>query len=219
MKLIGGNPLDATSVTFDKKGFKNLRISAEYTFPEGSLIDVNTKRAASVTLSCETEDGWSDWIADVKFNPFYISGFEDIKFGPDDNNTSMYYDHSDKKNPAGIPSPYKNSDDTDQIDTHLPTWRGFYIPSIGLTLPAAFSSEGGNPIVVKAEKLIFDGGLSGNVSINNILEIGKGSLDGWYYSIDRFQIDIWKNSFKHQITWILSIAVILKFRSINLSMY
>ncbi|MBK8372997.1 MAG: hypothetical protein IPL20_16965 [Saprospiraceae bacterium] len=196
MKLIGGNPLDATSVTFDKKGFKNLRISAEYTFPEGSLIDVNTKRAASVTLSCETEDGWSDWIADVKFNPFYISGFEDIKFGPDDNNTSMYYDHSDKKNPAGIPSPYKNSDDTDQIDTHLPTWRGFYIPSIGLTLPAAFSSEGGNPIVVKAEKLIFDGGLSGNVSINNILEIGKGSLDGWYYSIDRFQIDIWKNSFK-----------------------
>lgn len=49
---------------------------------------------------------------------------------------------------------------------------------------------------MKAEKLIFDGGLSGNVSINNILEIGKGSLDGWYYSIDRFQIDIWKNSFK-----------------------
>lgn len=196
IKLKGGDPKEATSITFDKKGFKNLRLSAEYTFPEGSLVDANTKRAASVTLTCETEDGWSDWVADVKFRPFYINGFDDMIFGPDGNNTSMYYDHSDKKNPMGIPSPYKNSDNTDQIATDQPTWRGFYIPSIGLTLPAVFSNGDGNPIVVKAEKLIFDGGLSGNISVINILNIGNGSLDGWYYSIDEFKIDIWKNSFK-----------------------
>ncbi|MBK9736572.1 MAG: hypothetical protein IPO92_17075 [Saprospiraceae bacterium] len=195
-KLLGGDPLTSTSVTFDKKGFKNLHIGAEYTFPQGSLVDAKTKGAASVTLTSDTEEGWNDWMGDVKFTSFYISGFEDVKFGPDDNNTSMYYDHSDKRNPPGIPSPYKNSDDTDQIDTNQPTWRGFYIPSIGLTLPGAFSNVDGKPIVVKAEKLIFDGGLSGNVSVNNILAIDDGSLDGWYYSIDQFKIDIWKNSFK-----------------------
>jgi hypothetical protein len=84
----------------------------------------------------------------------------------------MYYDHSDTKNPNGIPSPYRSTDPNDQpIQTDLMTWRGFYIPAIDLTLPAALTNVNKTPIVVSAQKLIFDGGISGSVSVNNILNI------------------------------------------------
>jgi hypothetical protein len=197
LKFKGSNTVQSTSITFDKTGFKNLHIGAEYTFPNGSLRDVNTEAAAKVTLTSDTEKGWNDWVAEVQFSPFYIDGFKDIKFGPDANNTVLYYDHSDFRNPDNIPSPYASTDNTETpIATNLLTWRGFYIPSIGITLPPSLHTGEGKSVVIKAEKLIFDGGISGNISVNNILSIGDGSMDTWYYSIDQFKIDIWKNTFK-----------------------
>jgi hypothetical protein len=197
LKFKGSNTVQSTSITFDKTGFKNLHIGAEYTFPNGSLRDVNTEAAAKVTLTSDTEKGWNDWVAEVQFSPFYIDGFKDIKFGPDANNTVLYYDHSDFRNPDNIPSPYTSTDNTETpIATNLLTWRGFYIPSIGITLPPSLHTGEGKSVVIKAEKLIFDGGISGNISVSNILSIGDGSMDTWYYSIEQFKIDIWKNTFK-----------------------
>lgn len=194
--LKGGQNNDGTSLTFDKDGFKNLHIAASYTFPQGSLIDVKTNQSAKVAFVADTDSGWSDWVAEVQMDQFYMSGFPDMTFGSD-NNTKIIYDHSDKRNPNGIPSPYTSADQSDQpIATNLLTWRGFYIPSIEIKLPASLTNANGQNLTVKAEKLIFDGGLSGNVSINNILSIGDGSLDGWYYSIDQFKLNIWKNTFK-----------------------
>lgn len=197
IKLNGGKANDPTYILFSKDGFEKLRISATYTFPDGTLIKQGTNLPASVSLTAETDKGWSDWIAEVSFTPFHISGFDDFVFGPDKQNTKMYYDHSDTKNPNGIPSPYRSTDPNDQpIQTDLMTWRGFYIPAIDLTLPAALTNVNKTPIVVSAQKLIFDGGISGSVSVNNILNINDGSLDGWYFSIDQFKIDFWKNTFK-----------------------
>ncbi len=197
--LLGGiNDAKATSITFDKKGFKNLHIGAKYTFPAGSLIDKNTNGPASVIMQSDTEEGWNDWVAEVEFSTFYISGFDEFSFGPDKNGTKMYYDHSDVRNPQNIPSPYLSGDANDPpIATNLLTWRGFYIPAIQINLPGYFNNANSKtPTTVLAEKLIFDGGLSGSVSVNNILDLGDGSLDSWYFSIDQFKLDLWKNSFK-----------------------
>jgi len=197
--MLGGiNDSKATSITFDKNGFKNLHIGAKYTFPAGSLVDKNTNSPASVIMQSDTEEGWSDWVAEVEFSTFYISGFNEFSFGPDKNGTKMYYDHSDVRNPQNIPSPYTSSDTNETpIATNLLTWRGFYIPAIQINLPGYFNNTTTNtPTTVLAEKLIFDGGLSGNVSVNNILAIRDGSLDSWYFSIDQFKIDLWKSSFK-----------------------
>ena len=199
LTMLGGvNDNKATSVTFDKKGFKNLHIGAKYTFPAGSLIDKNTNGPASVFLQSDTEEGWNDWVAEVEFSPFYISGFDEFTFGPDQNGTKMYYDHSDVRNPQNIPSPYVSSDANEPpIATNLLTWRGFYIPAIQINLPGYFNNATNKtPTTILAEKLIFDGGLSGNVSVNNILALGDGSLDSWYFSIDQFKLDLWKNTFK-----------------------
>ncbi len=195
--LKGGNEATATSISFDKDGFKNLHIHAVYTFPSNTLEHKVTHAAATVSLISDTEKGWNDWVGTVEISPFVIHGFDEFSFGPDDANTKMYYDHSDVRNPPGIPSPYTSTDSNEApIATNLPTWRGFYIPSIGLTLPPSLSNIDAKPIVIKAEKLIFDEGISGSVSVNNIMSISDGSLDGWYFSIDQFKIDFWKNTFK-----------------------
>ncbi|MCC6689181.1 MAG: hypothetical protein IT268_09060 [Saprospiraceae bacterium] len=197
ISLKGNGKNDGTSISFDKDGFKNLHIAATYTFPDNSLVEVASQKPAAVTLTSDTDSGWSDWLAEVKFSEFYMAGFPDVTFGPDANGTKIMYDHSDKRNPADIPSPYTSEDNADApINTNQPTWRGFYIPSVAIKLPPSLTNVNGNPLVVKAEKLIFDGGLSGNVSVNNIMSINDGSLDGWYYSIDQFQINFWKNTFK-----------------------
>lgn len=197
IKLKGGFDIDKTSITFDKEGFKNLRIVASYTFPENSLIDVNNQKPAEVTLATDTKKGWNDWIADVDFKTFYISGFPEMTFGPDNQGTKIFYDHSDTRNPDGIPMPYTSQDSNDPpIPTDQMNWRGFYIPSISINLPASLTNINGKQLEVKAEKLIFSEGLSGNISVNNIMSISDGSLDGWYYSIDQFKINLWKNTFK-----------------------
>lgn len=196
LTLLGGFDETATSITFDKEGFKSLRIGAAYTFPAGTLVNAETKAPAVFTISAETEKGWNDWIAEVTHQPFHIVGMDDFIFGAQGEASSIYYDHSDFSNPQNIPSPYKSPDGNEEIATHLPTWRGFYISQIGLTLPAVLANSEGKKIVVKAEKFIFDQGLSGAISINNILSIDKGSLDGWYFSIESFKLHLWKNTFK-----------------------
>lgn len=197
IKLKGGFDGDKTSITFDKEGFKNLRIVASYTFPENSLIDVNNQKPAEVTLATDTKKGWNDWIADVDFKTFYIAGFPEMIFGPDNQGTKIFYDHSDTRNPDGIPMPYTSQDSNDPpIPTDQMNWRGFYIPSISIKLPSSLTNINGKQLEVKAEKLIFSEGLSGNISVNNIMSISDGSLDGWYYSIDQFAINLWKNTFK-----------------------
>jgi len=198
IKLNGGISDQSTSILFDKDGFKKLHIGATYTFPAGTLVKHGTDTPANVVLTADTDKGWSDWIAECSFTAFNVSGFTDFVFGPDDQNSKIYYDHSDTRNPDNIPSPYRSTDPDDSpIHTELLTWRGFYIPSINLKLPAAFNNINNTPITVNAQKLIFDEGLSGDISVNNILSISDGSLDGWYFSIDAFNINFWKNSFKN----------------------
>lgn len=197
ISLNGNKDNSGTSLTFDKEGFKQLHISATYTFPQGSLVDVKTNQPAKVSIVSDTDTGWSDWLAEIQIDEFYMFGFQDMTFGPDNKNTKILYDHSDKRNPVDIPSPYTSSDQSDQpIATNLLTWHGFYIPSIDIKLPASLTNVNGSKLTIKAEKLIFDGGLSGIVSVNNVMSISDGSIDGWYYSIDQFKINIWKNTFK-----------------------
>lgn len=197
ISLNGNAKNDGTFITFNKEGFENLHISASYTFPANSLIDPKDQTPAKVTLITDTKKGWNDWVAEVNFSKFYMAGFPEMTFGPDEKGTKMFYDHSDTRNPEGIPSPYVSEDPQDQpIQTNKLTWRGFYIPSIAINLPASLTNINGQPLVIKAEKLIFDGGISGNVSVNNIMSISDGTLDGWYYSIDQFKINIWQNTFK-----------------------
>ncbi|SHH16420.1 TANFOR domain-containing protein [Chryseolinea serpens] len=183
------NPLDSgTYVVFDKDGFKKLRIQAEYAFPAGMLVkksDMVSPVKATLTASAIT---WSNWMAKVDIDPFYLAGSTDFGFSLVGSGT---YDHSSSSNPVGMPVIAAKPN----IST--PDWNGFYLPNLTVELPAIIKkASGGPPITTAVKDLIIDTqGLSGAVNATNVLAIGDGDLGGWYYSVDNIGVNFLNNSF------------------------
>ncbi|MBL0739905.1 hypothetical protein [Chryseolinea lacunae] len=183
------NPLDSgTYVVFDKDGFKKLRIQAEYAFPTSMLVkkvDKVSQVKATLTASAVS---WSNWMAKVNIDPFYLSGNEDFGFSIVGSGT---YDHSSTSNPVGMPVIAAKT------NINTPDWNGFYLPTLSVELPAVIKKIGGGPPLTAAVKnLIIDNqGLSGSVNAVNVLAIGDGDLGGWYYSVDNIGVDFLNNSF------------------------
>jgi len=185
-----------TSITFDKDGFKSLSIDAEFTFPGSTITDVQTNEPVKARLKAQTTQGWADWVAEVQIPQFYVTGMQSIKFdlGP----KKMFYDHSDFANPAGIPAQFTSPGES-PINTSLPTWKGFYIPEIQVMLPEIIkNTDNNNGLTIMGSKLIIDAnGFSGVIkNAGKVLEIGKGSMDGWYASIDNVSLEFFKSGFK-----------------------
>jgi len=183
------NPLDSgTYVVFDKDGFKKLRIQAEYAFPAGMLVkksDMVSPVKATLTASALS---WSNWMAKVDIDPFYLGGSTDFGFTLVGSGT---YDHSSSSNPVGMPVIAAKPN----IST--PDWNGFYLPNLTVELPAIIKkASGGPPITTAVKDLIIDTqGLSGAVNATNVLAIGDGDLGGWYYSVDNIGVNFLNNSF------------------------
>lgn len=187
---------DGTSLVIDKDGFKQLNIEADYLFPEGTLVEYNTNIPIKAGLNATTTEGWGNWMAAVSLPKFNVAGMSTIAFDLGDR--KMYYDHSDKDNPPGIPDQFAYPGE-DPINTSLPTWHGFYIERIEAFLPEIIKNTGNNgKISVIASRLLFDSnGFTGTIANNGtLLEIGKGSLDGWHASIDQVNIVFFKSAFK-----------------------
>ena len=186
MKLKGGaNTSDlATYVQFKDFGFEKLRIKAEYALPLSFIAKKdNHNEKVLVTLIGEGKN-WSDWTATVMFDPFVVKGVEDLSFTLEGYAT---YDHSSITNPIGIPADLVGD----------VTWNGFYLPALKVGLPTVIHKlNSSDPITFSATNLIIDGeGVSANLNGNGVLDLGDGSLDGWYFSINKIYATIIKNSF------------------------
>ena len=182
-------PLDSgTYVTFDKDGFKKLRIQAEYTFSP-SLIVKKTDKVSPVTATLTaTALTWSNWMASISMDPFYLNGNSDFGFTLIGGGT---YDHSSTANPPGMPAIQ------DKMNISTADWNGFYLPNVSVELPAVIKKIGGGPpITAAAKNLIIDNqGVTGSLNATNVLAIGDGDMGGWYYSVDNFGVNFLNNSF------------------------
>ncbi|MES2732297.1 MAG: hypothetical protein V4714_11125 [Bacteroidota bacterium] len=182
-------PADSGSyVVFDKDGFRTLRIQAAYTFPTSLLVKKSDNASpVTATLTANTLS-WSDWMASVSIDPFYMTGSSDFAFflkGP------AIYDHSSTRNPVGMPSI------PEKINIATTDWNGFYVTQLSVELPPIFKNiKSATPILASANNLIIDGmGVTGALQANNLLAIGDGDLGGWYYSMDNFNLKFINNSF------------------------
>ena len=193
----GGNH-PGTSITFDKDGFKSLTIDASYTFPEGTILNAQTNSGLTADFVSKDLEGWSDWIAEITIPEFYVAGMQTIKFnlGSD----KIFYDHSDLRKPTGIPDTFTSPDPGDQpINTGDPTWKGFYIPKIGVVLPEIIKNATTKaPVTIIGSNPIIDhNGFTGTIkNQGKVIEIGNGSMDGWYASIDNVNIEFFNSGFK-----------------------
>ncbi len=199
LRTSGGNlnTDPGTSLTFNKNGMVNLTIDADYTFPNRSVIDAQSGQALTARLKAVTEQGWQDWIAELSMPKFKIGGLESIAF--ETGQRPIYFDHSDFKNPEGIPSSFTSADAGESpINTSLPTWQGIYIPKTEVHLPEIIKNANGQALKMETSNIIIDAnGLTGAIqNSGTVLTIGEGSMDGWYASIEKVTLNIFKSAFK-----------------------
>lgn len=182
MNLLAKVPADSgTYVKFNDGGFDMLRIKATYNFPTNKL-NAKTGMPLSATIIGEGKN-WSDWKASVTIEPFVVKGVENLTFSMDG---AAFYDHSSTSNPIGIPATLVSDN----------MWMGFYLPKLKMELPGAIRSSTPGPVSASVTKLIIENeGVSGTINTGTVLDIGNGSLDSWYFSIDNIHATFTKNSF------------------------
>jgi len=185
-----GNAKGGTYIVFDKDGFKNLQIVGDIALPQ-SLIVKKADNVSAVTaeITATTDKGWTDWMAQVTIDPFVMAGNKDFGFTLVGSAT---YDHSDVQNPAGMPTM------NEKPELAATQWHGFYLPQLNMNLPAVLKNAAGQPLQASVQGLVIDGnGVTAKVGITNLLQIGNGSMGGWYYSIDNLGITIINNAFQN----------------------
>lgn len=182
-KKNGALPTDSgTYVVFDQKGFSTLRIQGEYSFPQ-NLIKAKAGGAAKATVIADAVS-WTDWIASVTLPAFQMAHNTDFTF----NLSTLYYDHSDTRNPNNMPPDYQES--------KVPQWRGFFAPKLAVDLPAVLNQGNSNTLSIKSENLIIDNrGVTGNLLALKVFALGNGSLSTWSCSLDTVKVNFKYNSF------------------------
>jgi hypothetical protein len=165
-------------VRWDCNGFKELRLKADVTFPRDWLVpdpDNNQQVKAHFVTTIRKK---RDWMASAELDKCTISGADG--FGLEV--VSMYFDHSDVQNPAGMtfPQGYAGTTGTD--------WHGFYIKTATVTLPKSLKTFKNSPPTISVNDLLIDGtGMSGVFLALNIIQYPEGDFGGWGASIDTIE--------------------------------
>lgn len=199
LKLKGEN--GETFIKFDQQGFQELSISASYLFQPGTLTNAESGAPAEAVITAKTKGGWSNWIGEARVKPFKIGVSNDFIFGKGNTDVVMLYDHSDveiaKHNNTQMPGRFESGDPGDAPIIISPDWTGFYIPEVIVQLPNGINKLAGERLEFIARELLYEQGISGKVeTAGRLVELGNGSLDGWYASVDAVGLQFWKNSLK-----------------------
>ena len=177
-----------THVVFDENGYKQLRVHGLLTPP--GLVNAETNGPVEISVNAGMVN-FQNWTAQLSFPKFYVQGLSDFKFAMLPGKPALY-DHSETTTPAKLPEGY-----LENPALELNLWQGLYFPEISLELPAFIKRADGKPLTVGVSDLISDNnGFSGKAFVKNILDVGSGSLDSWYYSIDELSVSFLKSTFQ-----------------------
>ncbi|RYD52637.1 MAG: hypothetical protein EOP52_00365 [Sphingobacteriales bacterium] len=186
--LLKNGSADTTTGTYalwDKNdGIKALQLNGQYLFDKTTIVTPTTD-TVKADLKFKTAQGWDNWIATLKLPAFCRPNDTSMRF----EGTTAFYDHSSIANPTTLPGAL--------ISNEGVGWTGFFMESIGVSLPPFVKSvKNPNRVTATVSNLIVDkNGITAKCNAQNILSLDDGTLDGWYFSVDKFQLQITKNSF------------------------
>jgi len=182
-----------TKVHFDCAGFVDMVIDAGIEFNPNVFVTENPQTGAQLTTPLTahfttTIQSWSDMIVEVSLPPFQLKKLKGFGFEVQ----QAAFDFSDLNNPTGIVFP-QNYTGLEVFSGMPELWQGFYFRQLVLRLPPELNE--GERIAVMAQNLIIDDmGLSGTFAAENLLTLEDGSLGGWAFSLDRFELNLVTNS-------------------------
>ncbi|MCX6250839.1 MAG: hypothetical protein NTX61_08810 [Bacteroidetes bacterium] len=167
-----------TYITWDCNGFKELCLEMDVFFPRAWLKPAPDNETDSVKTTIKTTiSDWNDWLVQATLPKATITGTQGMMIEAQ----NIWYDHSDKRNPAGIrfPSNFKS-------DSSI-TFRGFWMQTAKLVLPDNFTTYS-NPaqnITVDFNNLIINKkGITGRIIGKNIINFPDANISSLGASID-----------------------------------
>lgn len=133
---------------------------------------------------------------------FQVKGVEGWGFRLDEG----YIDLSALENPEGMvfPENYQHfatsipdGANAEQISSITNSWKGFYLKEMAIQAPKDFyKAAGDRQFTTGVRNLIIDGtGFSANFITENIIDINKGQVEKFAFSLDRVEIRILQNAF------------------------
>ena len=200
-KFKGSSAADTSKGTYVniKNGkLERVMARAEIAFPQNTMApeDKDGKMTTGSVISNIQFRfaNWNDWMATIEIPHFQLKDTPGLSF----HTTKVFYDHSNKEDPSGFKYPL--SKDVPANNAFM----GLYIEEMKILLPEDFKTfnnsdkrtefTAGNFVVESA-------GISADINGKNIIGLGvdktgEGSMGGFAFSLDNFQIVFEKNTYK-----------------------
>ena len=203
----GTDPANSTYLAYKANGSDNvLNIVADVSIPDATLVEGGAPVTAR--LVANTKDGFDNWQAKASIaGAFRFSGLDDFTFKL---GNGAVYDHDINHNTDGFGealTALQSSLVADKSDaaTKLAllretAWQGFFMPELSVTLPTLFQKTDGKTtttasVTVRNMMLGKSLGLTGVLNAENVINYKEGSLDGWYFSLDKIGITFFDGTF------------------------
>lgn len=195
VKIKFNSGADKSSIAFDCKGPKTLKIDGEFIFPKEKLVATNADgeemQGAKVRIpfSYSSGDNFKDWMLEnLSTVPAHFS-FPSTK-GFVFTAQNLVYDHHSSNSASGMTFHANHPNNPSNGIPNSKLWQGFYMDEVSVKFPKGFQKNG-DDIVVSAQKMLIDkSGFWGTASIQNILTPQEnGSLGGWKFSIAELALD------------------------------
>lgn len=181
-KFMAASKTDSgTYISWDCKGFKELRLRADVIFPREWLTPLPDTggQAAAHLLADIRKPG--DWFAAASMDSCQITGSSGMVLTV----KNMTYDHSDVQNPPGIVFPSNYPKGNTGVD-----WHGFYIQSATITLPKDLQTFNGSPPKISVNNMIIDGmGFTATFLASNVIQYPEGNFGQWGASLDTIGVN------------------------------
>ena len=183
---------DRTYVEFDCSGFLGVNVDAELQFSSDLIVpedEEGNPKSGRLRASFTTyTQSLHDILVQLTLPPFQVKGLKGFGFQV----TKAYLDWSDLANPPGINFPHDYTSPVIEAGLHN-LWQGIYLEEGKVRLPKAFARrEAIDRVAVGAQRMILDEqGITGSLYVENIFP--DGDMNGWKYSLDKFQLDLIAN--------------------------
>lgn len=167
-------------VEWDCNGFKGVKLTGYFEFSNGLLIPDTTSTQSHVvkaSFDVYTND-IHNFMAQVSITPFCIKGLNDVSFTVSDAviDMSEFVNYNAMVFPPGY--------DANAYGGQTSMWTGFYMRQLKIKLPKELAKNDKALEIVATNFLIDKSGLSGNFSVNNIVNLGEGKMGNWPLSVD-----------------------------------
>jgi hypothetical protein len=174
---------DGTFISWDCAGFRELNIDLDILFPRTWLKPIPDNGTDKAKCNIVTNIvNWDDWIIEANLPKSSITGAT----GMDLEVMSLYYDHSNVRNPDSLVFPQNYPiGATTGVD-----FTGFFIKKAKVTLPDNFKTSSQNITVQINNMIINRQGLTGNVTAHNIVNFPNGNISGLGASVDTLKLEI-----------------------------